>query len=93
MSGTILAIDLGKFDSVFCRYDPDARGERFRTAPTTPDDLRRELLRRPVARVVFERPVGVVPRPLGVVPRGEHGDELRVVGEIVESHRRDVSSS
>ena len=54
MSGTILAIDLGKFDGVFCRYDPDARGERFRTAPTTPDDPRRELLRRPVARVVFE---------------------------------------
>ena len=53
-SGTILAIDLGKFDSVLCRYDPDARGERFRAAPTTPDDLRRELLRRPAARVVFE---------------------------------------
>jgi transposase len=54
MNSTILAIDLGKFNSVFCWFDPDARTERFRTAPTTPDDLRRELLRQPVARVVFE---------------------------------------
>jgi transposase len=50
----ILAIDLGKFNSVFCWYDLDARTAAFRTAATTPDDLRRELLRRPVARVVFE---------------------------------------
>jgi transposase len=49
-----LAIDLGKFNSVFCWYDPDARGERFRTSPSAPDDLRRELTRQPVARVVFE---------------------------------------
>jgi transposase len=54
MNSTILAIDLGKFNSVFCWYDPDTRGERFRTTPTTPDDLGRELTRQPVARVVFE---------------------------------------
>ncbi len=54
MSSTILAIDLGKFNSVLCWYDPDARAETFRAAPTTPDDLTRELTRRPVARVVFE---------------------------------------
>src|SRR5437763_1146377 len=54
MNSTILAIDLGKFNSVFCWYDPDARAERFRTAPTTPDDLRRELTRQPITRVVFE---------------------------------------
>src|SRR5262245_42191198 len=54
MNSTILAIDLGKFNSVLCWFDPDARAERFRTTPTTPDDLRRELTRLPVARVVFE---------------------------------------
>jgi transposase len=54
MSSTILAIDLGKFNSVLCWYEPDARTERFRTTPTSPDDLTRELTRRPVARVVFE---------------------------------------
>jgi len=54
MNSTILAVDLGKFNSVFCWLDPDARGERFRAAPTTPDDLRRELTRQPVERVVFE---------------------------------------
>src|SRR5262245_21408320 len=54
MNSTILAIDLGKFNSVLCWFDPDARAERFRTTPTTPEDLRRELTRRPVARVVFE---------------------------------------
>src|SRR5262245_50877558 len=50
---TILAIDLGKFNSVLCRFDPGARAERFRTTPTTPGDLRREFARQPVARVVF----------------------------------------
>ena len=54
MNSTILAIDLGKFNSVFRWYDPDARTERFRTAPTTPDDRGRELTRQPVARAVFE---------------------------------------
>ncbi len=54
MNSTILAIDLGKFNSVFCWFEPDARTERFRTVPTTPEDLSRELLRQPVARVVFE---------------------------------------
>ena len=54
MNSTILAIDLGKFNSVFCWYDPDARAPAFRTAATTPGDLRRELARPPVARVVFE---------------------------------------
>src|SRR5262245_54340942 len=51
---TILAIDLGKFNSVFCWYEPDARTAVFRTAPTTPEDLRRELTRQTTARVVFE---------------------------------------
>ena len=54
MNSPILAIDLGKFNSVFCWYDPDNRAEAFRTVATTPDDLRRELLHQPVARVVFE---------------------------------------
>src|SRR5262245_3934173 len=54
MNSTILAIDLGKFNSVLCWFDPDARAARFRPTPTTPDDLRRELTRQPVARVVFE---------------------------------------
>jgi transposase len=54
MTSAILAVDLGKFNSVFCWYDPDTRGATFRTARTTPDDLRQEFTRRPVARVVFE---------------------------------------
>src|SRR5437764_7553473 len=54
MSSTILAIDLGKFNRVFCSYDPDARAAAFRATPTTPDDLRRELTRQPITRVVFE---------------------------------------
>src|SRR5687767_10151909 len=54
MSSTILAIDRGQFNSVFCWFDPEARAERFRSATTTPDDLRRELTRQPVAQVVFE---------------------------------------
>src|SRR5262245_32714317 len=50
----ILAIDLGKYNSVLCWYEPGSRAERFLTVATTPQALRRELTRRPVARVVFE---------------------------------------
>lgn len=51
---TILAIDLGKYNSVLCWYDPDSRASTFRTVATTPDELRRELTRTPVTLVVCE---------------------------------------
>jgi len=51
---TILAIDLGKFNCVLCWYDPDTHAATFRTVPSTPTELRRELTRTPVALVVFE---------------------------------------
>jgi transposase len=54
MDTRILAVDLGKFNSVLCWYEPDSRDASFRTVTTTPDDLRRELTRQPIARVVFE---------------------------------------
>ena len=54
MNTTILAIDLGKYNSVLCWYKPDARTMTFRTVATTPADLQRELVRCPVAQVVFE---------------------------------------
>ena len=46
MSDTILAIDLGKFNSVLCWYEPATRATAFRTAKTTPADLDREPTRR-----------------------------------------------
>ncbi len=54
MSDTILAIDLGKFNSVLGCYEPDTRDATVRTARTTPADLARELTRRLAALVVFE---------------------------------------
>jgi transposase len=51
---TILAIDLGKFNSVLCWYEHGTHAAEFRTARTTPADLDRELTRRPVAQVIFE---------------------------------------
>lgn len=54
MFTTILAVDLGKYNSVLVWFEPDSRATSFRTVRTTPDDLRRELLRQPVAPVVFE---------------------------------------
>ena len=54
MSTTILAVDLGKFNSVLCWYEPDTRSAQFRTAKTTPEDLRLELTQQPVALVVCE---------------------------------------
>lgn len=53
MDRVILAIDLGKFNSVLCWSSPNAT-PTFRTIRTTPADLRRELLRLPVSLVVFE---------------------------------------
>jgi len=51
---TILAADLGKYNSVLCWYEPDSRTAAFRTVKTTPEELARELLRLPVALVAFE---------------------------------------
>lgn len=50
----ILTIDLGKFNSVLCWFPPATKHADFRTVRTTPDELRRELLRQPVSQVVFE---------------------------------------
>ena len=50
----ILAIDLGKYNSVFCGFDTCSGEVEFRTAKTTPAVLRTELTRRPVERVVIE---------------------------------------
>lgn len=54
MSTTILAGDLGKFNTVLCWYEPTTRASSFRTVKTTADEFRRELTRQPVGKVVFE---------------------------------------
>ena len=43
----ILAIDLGKFNSVFCWFDPATKATTFRTVPSTPEAIREALLRQP----------------------------------------------
>jgi len=53
MANTILAADLGKFNSVLCWYEPETRSTAFRTVRTCEEELRRELTR-PVVQVVFE---------------------------------------
>jgi transposase len=54
MSTIILAIDLGKFNSVLCWYEPKTHAVEFRSIKTTPSELHRELVRQPVERVVIE---------------------------------------
>src|SRR5215472_1563093 len=54
MSTTILAIDLGKFNSVLCWYEPARRAAAFRTVRTAHLELRQELTRQPVTQVVLE---------------------------------------
>ena len=54
MTNIILAIDLGKFNSVLCHFDADIREASFRTVQTTPAVLRAELLRQPAVSVVIE---------------------------------------
>lgn len=50
----ILAIDLGKYNSVLCWFDPTTGEVAFRSAKTNPDTFRRELTRQPVECVVVE---------------------------------------
>ena len=51
---TILAIDLGKFNSVFCWFDPNSKATEFRTVPTCDSQFRESLLRQPDVTVVIE---------------------------------------
>ena len=43
----ILAIDLGKFNSVFCWYDPATKASTVRTVRTAEAEFREVLLRQP----------------------------------------------
>lgn len=54
MSDTIIAIDLGRHNSVACVYDRRTRAHTFRTLDTTPADLDRLLARYTGAPVVIE---------------------------------------
>ena len=50
----ILAIDLGKFNSVFCWFDPATKATTFRTVPSNPETIRDALLRQPGVTAVME---------------------------------------
>ena len=50
----ILAIDLGKFKSVTCQYDPETQEAAYATIPTDPETLKKLLERINPELVVFE---------------------------------------
>ena len=50
MDTLILAIDLGKFNSVFCWYDPATRQAIYATVKSDPEEFRRRLASRAVSR-------------------------------------------
>ena len=50
----ILTLDLGRFNSVLCWYDPVTRAAKYATVRTIPKDIECALLLHPVALVVFE---------------------------------------
>lgn len=54
MSDTILAIDLGKYKSVFCWFDTLTKHTAFRTVRTSPTLFEAEITRQPIERVVIE---------------------------------------
>ena len=54
MADIILSIDLGKFRSVCCWYDPETKQCDFATVVTSAFEFRRVLTQRPVLKVVFE---------------------------------------
>ena len=50
----ILSLDLGRYNSVACWYDPGTRVAEFRSIQTTPEGVPFVLTREPVSSVVFE---------------------------------------
>src|SRR2546421_3674664 len=54
MTGTILAIDLGKFHSVACFYEVEDGRHEFKRIETTPRAMRELLMERKVLKVVIE---------------------------------------
>jgi transposase len=54
MNETIIAIDLGRYNSVACVYDRRTRAHSFRTLDTTPAELDQLLARHPGGLVVIE---------------------------------------
>lgn len=54
MTTPILALDLGKFNSVLSWFEPESRKAEFRTVRSSAAELRAELTRQPVKLVVFE---------------------------------------
>ena len=64
MDGLILAIDLGKFNSVCCWYDTATKSATFQQVKTTRAHLGRDLTWRRVAGVIIEAgsPAGWVGR-------------------------------
>jgi hypothetical protein len=54
MTGTILAIDLGKFHSVACFYEVADGRHEFKRIETTPRGMHDLLVERKVMRVVIE---------------------------------------
>jgi transposase len=50
----ILTLDLGRFNSVLCWYDPTTRGAKYATVRTIPEEIEDALLRHPVTLVIFE---------------------------------------
>jgi transposase len=53
-AGTILALDLGKYKTVACAYDPATTGARFDTLTTSREALRKLFARQRPAVVVIE---------------------------------------
>jgi transposase len=53
-AGPILAIDLGRYKSVACTYDPATRAAAFRTLDTGREEFARLFARHPAALVVVE---------------------------------------
>jgi transposase len=54
MTDPIIAIDLGRYNSVACVYARSTRAHTFRTRDTTPDPLTKLLAKHPGATVVIE---------------------------------------
>jgi hypothetical protein len=53
-AGTILALDLGKYKSLACAYDPATTLARFDTLASSPEELRKLFARERPAAVIIE---------------------------------------
>jgi hypothetical protein len=87
-ANVVLAIDLGRYNSVACWYDPDIRAAEFRTVHTTPKSDRDDGLKLARLEAVGEVDPVVIPDRKTRQWKSLIGLRKRLVSERVRTQNR-----